>query len=205
MFEVKFKNWISGSTSNHPLILIRGTVVCTEGGDLGTTSFSIQCSTFRKGMEQCGSLFKLIHPLKEGMNEIIIEIVKEGNIIGKQELLINYEPLQMNYKVKFFHVTAQDEPCRNYDGYDIEIEKKKNLEGSFLDDSSLSSIELAKDKIGVAGLLLQTAFHETITKHNLECMVSKPLPNGITFHSELSDTFPKRGGCKSIEQCVYYF
>lgn len=184
---VEIINWQDGQETNHPLILLRGVINKEEHEN---QEYKVICEAFPFGIEQKGDHFKLLYPLQEGQNTISLKITNESNI-QYFKIQITYIPFQqeLKYKVKFFYVTAQDQPDKLYDGYNYELERKKNSKRPYHQCySNLSSTELAIRKIGIAARLVQTAFHELLTKHHLETIISTPIPNGITFNCESSPT-----------------
>ena len=107
-----------------------------------------------------------------------------------------------SYTVRAMYVTSSDEPQRAYDGYEWEKDRKKNDPRwanipSIQQDLDRSPVDLAMDKLGLATLLLQTAFHELLSRHDLEHIAPELcLPSAISFVTPMDEAYPNRGGGK---------
>ena len=194
-------NWKHEQHTSLPVVLLRGQVTTKPG-----TNCRVVCPSFPVGVVHALHQFKILHPLRAGKNEIQIQVVAHDTkqIISQRTIIFHYStpPVDIHaYTVRYLYVTASDQPQRAYDGHAWEMKRKnddtarwKEL-SSARQDSELSPVQLALDKIGVAGTLLQCALHELMSRHQLEFLVpTNMIPSTLSFCSPLSSSFPARGG-----------
>ena len=210
--QIRIANWEGNdNVTTHQLPLFIGKFCVNINENPNDYKIDIKCNEKVTGIvEQLGAEFKALVPIKDSKNIIKFELISKisQTVVAVKTITLFFEKPNDIYRLKFYYVTAVDQPQRIYDGYEDEVEsklefiaqlkerkqEKTKIYEDFQNFLTKSPIEIAKSKVSIAGLLIQTAYAEMLQDHKLQYLSTKLNGRKITFSAKISENFPENGG-----------
>ena len=200
--EIVIDNFTNNEEVTYALPLIRGRIKI-DTQKHAQFRLLVQNLDFECHCSYNSTHFKAAVPLILSHNVIRFVLLSNEEELFSKELSLFFSN-DNNHKMKFYYATAEDQPNRPYDNFFHEFNNNiNNNDINNNDDNNINNnndinnkegeraIERAKEKVGVAGLLLQSAFADLL--YNYPAYLPSPSKRK-TFNAELSDTYPFSGG-----------